>query len=107
MPNPSLFSVLARSLLAGEAAVEKVIARASQTLGRSWPWLRPLAKRYVDDVAHHTRPRQRDVVQFLRHHPGLRRALAKHGPEISVEHWLAEEQKMARCRGPGVGCSGY
>ena len=43
MPAAAVISALARSLLAGEPAVEDVHARAVRTLGRPWRWLRPLA----------------------------------------------------------------
>ncbi|HTR36497.1 MAG TPA: reverse transcriptase family protein [Bryobacteraceae bacterium] len=86
--------MLARSLLAGEPAVGDVHARAVQTLGRSWRWLGPLARRYVERFAGGTHPRHRDVVRFLADDPGFRNALRKHRREISIAEWLAEPQRM-------------
>ncbi len=58
-------SVLARSFLAGEPDIEQIVARSSETLGQRWRWIRTLAKRYVESVAGKTRPRHRDVVEFI------------------------------------------
>ena len=92
MTNRSLVNVLARSFLAGEPAVEPIVARSARTLGRPWRWLRPLARRYVAHIAGRVRPRHRDVVEFLRQDPGLERARSNH--RLSVAVWLAEPQRM-------------
>jgi RNA-directed DNA polymerase len=94
MPTSAVISVLARSLLAAEPTIDDVHARAVRTLGRSWRWLRPLARRYVDAFAGRTRPRQRDVVRFLLDDPGFLYARAKYRDEISIAEWLAEPQRM-------------
>lgn len=94
MPDSSLLRVLATSFLTGEPTVEQIIARGSRTLGRQWRWLRPLARRYVKAFAGRIRPRQREVVKFLRQDPGVRRAWAKHRHELSVEQWLTGPQQM-------------
>ena len=94
MPDPSLVTVLARAFLAGEPTVEQIVARCSLTLGRPRRWLRPLAHRYVEAVAGRTRPRLRDVVQFLLRDPGFRRARSKYSSELSVKQWLTEPQQM-------------
>ncbi len=94
MANPSLLATLARSFLTGESTVEGIVARNRRTLGRNWRWLRPLARRYVETVAGATRPRQRDVIEFLLHDPGFRRAWSKHYDQLSVAHWLGDPQRM-------------
>ncbi len=94
MPNPSLLGMLAASFLAGQSSVEGIVARGEQLLGRSWPWLRPLAKRYVKAFAGRTRPRQRDAVQFLRDDPGFRQAWSKYLHELAVARWLTEPQQL-------------
>jgi RNA-directed DNA polymerase len=94
MPKPPLLTVLARAFLAGEPAVEHVIARARRTLGRHWRWLRPLAERYIETFAGRTRPRRRDVVQFLSRDSGVARARSKYRQELRVEQWLSEPQQM-------------
>jgi hypothetical protein len=81
-------------LVAGETTTEKIVGRLSLKLGRDWGWLRPLAQRYVKAVAGKTRPRQRDVVQFLCRDAGLRRAWARHSHEISIEQWLTDPAQM-------------
>jgi len=94
MPKPPLLTVLSRAFLAGEPAVEDAIARARRTLGRHWRWLRPLAQRYIETFAGRTRPRRRDVVQFLVQDPGVVRAQSKYRHELRVEQWLTEPQQM-------------
>jgi RNA-directed DNA polymerase len=94
MPYSSIVSVLARSFLAGEPAVEPIVARGALALGRNWRWLGPLARRYVETVAGKTRPRHRDVVQFILQDTGFRRASSKYFDELSVEHWIAGPQRM-------------
>jgi len=94
MPNPSLLRALARSFLAGEPSVEQIVARGSRTLGRPWRWLPPLAQRYVAAFAGRTRPRRRDVIQFLLGDAGFRRARSKYVHALAVEQWIAEPQQM-------------
>ncbi len=95
MSTRSLLTALARSLLAGEQEPEPAVDRLSRTLGRSWPWLEPLAQRYLDAFSgSRTRPRIRDVVLFLREDSGFERARKKHARELSVEEWLIEPHRM-------------
>ncbi len=94
MMSRALASVLARSFLAGEPELEQVVERASQMLGRRWGWVRQLGARYLESVAGKTRPRHRDVVQFILQDAGFRRAYEKHARELSVEHWLVPPQQM-------------
>jgi RNA-directed DNA polymerase len=94
MPDSPLLQALASSILAGEAAAEKIIARLSRSLGRRWRWIGPLAQRYLKAFAARTRPRQSVVVEFLRHDRGFRSAWSKHGSEISIGHWLSEPMRM-------------
>lgn len=94
MLRPELISVLARSLLAGEPAIDAVHARAARALGRRWRWLRPLAARYVEAFAGSARPRHRHVVRFLVRDRGFARACAKYRDELIVAEWLSEPQRM-------------
>ena len=94
MPAAAVISVLARSLLAGEMAVDAVHGRAVRTLGRPWRWLQPLAVRYVESFAAGLRPRHREVVRFLRDDPGFRRAWVKYGHELSIAEWVGEPPRM-------------
>jgi hypothetical protein len=94
MLKSSLVAALARSFLAGEFSVEDAVVRGSQTLGRTWLWLRPLARRYVGAFRGRVRPRQRDVVEFLVHDRGFQQAWSKHQNELSIAHWLTETQEM-------------
>jgi len=94
MPKPPFLRAVARAFLAGEPAVEQVIARARRTLGRHWRWLRPLAQRYIETFTGRTRPRRRDVVQFLLQDPGVAHAQSKYRHELRVEQWLTQPQQM-------------
>ena len=92
MTTRSLVNVLASSMLAGEHAVEPIVARAARTLGRRWRWLAPLAQRFVASIDGYGRPRHRDVVQFLRKDPGFTRARSAH--KLTIAEWLNEPQQM-------------
>ena len=94
MWNLLLAKVLATAFLAGESGVEATVARSTRVLGRKWAWLRPLAKRYVRVFNGPTRPRHREVVQFLLDDQGFRNACAKHSSELRVRQWIAEPMQM-------------
>lgn len=90
MPDPTLVSALAAAILAGAADAGAIADRLSRTLGRRWRWLRPLARRYATAIDGTTRPRQRDVVRFLREDRGFRRALRRYGDLLRIEQRIAE-----------------
>jgi RNA-directed DNA polymerase len=90
----SIVRILATSFITGHPAAEEIVARATHVLRKQWRWLRPLAGRYLKKFAAQTRPRHRDVVQFLLHDSHFRRFLSKHGPGLSIAHWLAGQQQM-------------
>jgi hypothetical protein len=94
MQESFLLRALARALLAGEPTVELLTYRCSRTLGKSFRWLRPLTERYLKNFGAGTRPRQRDVVQFLRSDSGFKRARSKYFGELFVHQWLTEPQGM-------------
>ena len=94
MPKLSVLSVLATAFLAGEATVEQITARATETLGRPWRWIHPVAARYIEEYAGRTRPRHREVVQFLLHDRSFIRAWAKHSTALSIQKWLTEAPVM-------------
>jgi RNA-directed DNA polymerase len=94
MRDASFLRVMAEALVTGEQTVPQVVARVRRTLGKRWRWHRPLAQRYVNAIAGRTRPRRREVVQFLLRDPGFRRAWSKYSDELSVQRWLNEPQKM-------------
>jgi RNA-directed DNA polymerase len=94
MNDASILHALASSFLAGEPTVDRVVDRGVRSLGRSWSWLQPLARRYVETFSGRIRPRHRDVVQFLLHDRGFTRAQKRYAHELSVDHWLTEPQRM-------------
>ena len=51
MFSAAVISALARSLMAGEQTPAAAHARALHTLGHPWPWLEPLAQRYLERFA--------------------------------------------------------
>lgn len=95
MRDRTLLTVLAASFLAGEQIFEQVVLRGGRTLGRPWRWLRPVARRYLVAFASGTRPRHRDVVQFLRADASVVFALRRYASELHVSEWLTEPQNMA------------
>lgn len=92
--NPTFVTMLARAFLAGEATVEQVVSRSSEMLGQNWSWLRNLAERYVRVFSGLTRPRERDVVQFLRRDRGFRQASSRHRDKLQIAHWHTDPQRM-------------
>ena len=93
MQDSFLLTALADSLLAGEPTADLLFDRCSRTLGRRWRWLGPLTQRYVKKFGR-TRPRRRDVVQFLRGDAGFQRARSKYLDEFLVEELLTVPQQM-------------
>lgn len=94
MPDPSVLNTLARCFLAGEPSIEQIILRSNQALGRSYLWVRPLARRYVQGTAGQIRPRHRDVVDFILSDPAWNEAITEETRQVSVEHWPVEPQRM-------------
>ena len=94
MSTAAVISALARSLMAGEQTPEAARARAERTLGRHWRWLTPLSFRYIEAFSARTRPRHRDVVQFLFEDRGFRHARAIHRDKLSVAEWIPEAPRM-------------
>src|SRR5215469_15605799 len=90
MPNPTLADVLAGAFLAGDPTRDQIVARAAHTLGRRWPFLDGVAQRYLAAIAGRTRPRHRDVVEFLNHDPNFTR----HAHRLSVAHLLIGPPRM-------------
>ena len=94
MPKLSLVRVLAKSFLAGDATPRQVAERARGVLGRSWPWLLPLARRWTGSLDHTVRPRHRDVVAFILQDAGFERAWSKFPEQPSLKHWLTGPERM-------------
>ena len=89
-----LVGALARTFLAGERTVAQIVARGDEMFGRRWRWLRPLAQRYLKSFDNRTRPRHREVIQFLLQDRGFQRAWSKYANELSIGQWLTEPQQM-------------
>src|ERR1700677_897083 len=94
MLSASFYSALARSILAGEPAVDSIAGRLSGTLGENWRWIRTLARHYVNTFGTQVRPKRRGVIEFLKADEGLRRAEIKHKGKLRVEQWLTEPIAM-------------
>lgn len=93
MSKAPLVQAIAESFCAGYPSVDDMVRRASETLGRRWRFLRPLAQRYVSTprVAH---PRRAEVTNFLLGDRRLSRARRKYAGELRVTRWLADPQTM-------------
>lgn len=66
MPHQSLAIAITRALTGGPQEVPAIASRLAETLGRpETRWLEGLARRYVRAFQSGTRPRERDVVQFV------------------------------------------
>jgi hypothetical protein len=94
MLNPSFYSAMARSILAGEAVVDSIAARVHVRLGRKWRWVRGLALRYVRAFGSQARPRRRDVIEFLRADEGLRDAEQKYKGKLRIAQWVTGPARM-------------
>jgi RNA-directed DNA polymerase len=94
MRRSLLLSQIARSFLAGEPSAEQIVTRCTRTFGKSWRWLPGVAKRYVDHFAGKTRPRRREVVEFLHNDSKFQKAWRKHSHRWFIAEWIAEPQKM-------------
>lgn len=94
MRNSAFVTLLARSFLCGDQTVEQIVARCNPASGEQWLWLPSLAQKYVERFVGKTRPRQADVVAFLRHHPEVWKASQKYGRQLPLTQWLAEPQRM-------------
>ena len=94
MRDSFLLRALAQTLLAGEPAAELLIERCAHTLGRPWRWLEPLALRYLENFGTGARPRERDVVEFLREDAGFQRAQRKYSAALQVRNFLTAPPQM-------------
>jgi len=103
MAHRVLADALAMAFLAGESTFEGVITRLRRRIPRNWAWLRPLAKQCLMTFDGRTRPRHREVVQFLLRNQGFRKASAKHSADLRVEQWMAEPMQ----RRPGRAALGW
>jgi RNA-directed DNA polymerase len=94
MPNSSFYSALAKSILAGEMTVDPIVDRTRRTLGKQWPWLRPLARRYLATFEVERRPRLLEVIEFLINDEGLKRAHRRFGDKVGIADWIPEPNQM-------------
>jgi len=93
-----IIDALAEAFLAGEPGIDAMVDRAAVVLGRRWRWLQPLAARFAASTAGRTRPRHRDVVQFLRDDKRFRRARAEYSSELTVARRLIGPPRMQATR---------
>jgi RNA-directed DNA polymerase len=99
MPSPSFYSSLARSILAAGPSLDAVSDRVRATVapdpsGMDWSWVRGLATRYVQKFALQTRPRRRDVIEFLHADDGLRDAATRYQGQLRIARWIADPARM-------------
>ena len=99
MLKSGFYSALARSILAGEPEANAVGGRIRRTLGENWRWIRSLAERYARAFGGHafgdkTRPRRRDLIEFLRADEGLNYAKYKYRNKLRIAEWVTEPARM-------------
>jgi RNA-directed DNA polymerase len=93
-PNPQVARYLARAFVAGVPEPDALVTRGAETLGRDWRWLRPLATRYLARFAGQTRPRLRDVLDFLRDDVRFQDACRRHHRKLTVVQRIAGAAPM-------------
>ena len=103
MLSSGFYSTLARSILAGDSAADAVSARMRRTLGEDWRWIGNLAGRYARAFGGHvfgnkTRPKRRDVIEFLRADDGLNYAKHKYKDKLRIAEWVTEPARMEPVR---------
>jgi len=101
-PDQHFVSAVARSILAGDANAESIVARLGATLGRQRRWMRPLAVRYLKTYAGRTRPRRREVTEFLLRDRGFLKAHDRDPGQMVVASrfaWAAAMQPVAAALG--------
>ena len=86
--------MLATSFLAGDPAIELIVSRTSEMIGKRWRWLSPLARRYLKKFSRQIRPRHRDVVQFLLRDEAFKKAYTRHFRALEIKHWLTRPARM-------------
>jgi RNA-directed DNA polymerase len=94
MKKAPLLRAIARAFVAGEQTVKAIAARAAEILGRDWRWLRRLAVRYLITTSGSTRPRIREVVQFLNSDYGFQRAHLRLGERLCIIAWTNRPERM-------------
>lgn len=90
--NRVLIRTIAVTLLRGDWKTEAIVARTTNLLGKRYRWISPLAKRLGDRFGSARRPKQVELVAFLKSDRSLRRALEKYEPEIF--DWLQQADVM-------------
>jgi RNA-directed DNA polymerase len=85
---------LAHAFLIGDPDLSAILAHGETILGRSWPWLRATAKRYLRTFTAPARPRHRDVVDFLLADRSFCFACTKFGSELTVRNRLIGPEPM-------------
>ena len=87
--NRAFLTALARAFLSAEPTEVQLIAHAAQTLGEPWRSLPALARRFIRAFPPaKTRPRKRDVIQFLLRDRSVRRR------KIAIGEWLTGPPRM-------------
>lgn len=81
-------------MLGGGTDRDEAVRRAEIVLGHPWRWLRPVARRYVERFGGQVRPRQSDVVRFLREDPTVQRAWERRGDKLAIQSWMTGPQSM-------------
>lgn len=95
MDERSLLNALAHAFLSGKVTEADIRERAAYVLGREWPWLRPIIRRYVRAVTGRANPRRTEVVGFLAQSRFFHFAMQKFRGDLTVRSWIASPQARA------------
>ena len=97
--NAVIARALAAAFLADTFDIEGCVDRGAQLLGKRWRWLRPLARRVSDAFSGRTRPRQIELVGFLRRDKGFLNATEATRVEVGrpIDR-SANDEPCGRCR---------
>jgi hypothetical protein len=89
MKSRVFLNALAHAFLSGEVTENAIRERARQLLGREWPWLRPVIRRYVQKLSvDRSFPRRRDVAEFIAASRFFQFAWSKFRGELAVGLWI-------------------
>jgi RNA-directed DNA polymerase len=88
-----ILNSLVDAILAGSQSPDAIVERCAEAIGTKWSWPRAMVARYITAFEGRTRPRRRDVVQFLCDDADFQRALKEHASELFVvRRWTAPVQ---------------
>jgi RNA-directed DNA polymerase len=96
MAPRDLANALAHAFLSGPRSEAAIRERTGYLLGREWPWVRPVIRRYVNRLSGGPDPTREDLAYWIANSRFFRFATEKFGPELRVQSWLLTASARAR-----------